>query len=238
MSDLDELRHDLVVANRILAQEGVVDAFGHISFRHPLRPDRFFLSCSRSPELVTLEDVIEYDLECNPVIDQKGREQYVERPIHGAIYQARPDVHSVVHNHADDVIPFGVSKAVKLRPIVHNAARIGREVPVWDIRDNFGDTNLLVVKMDQGRDLAACLGKGHAALMRGHGCVVASDSIYNAVHVSVYLKVNARLQAEAMRFGEPVYLSDGEIELMSKLPHSRSSRGWEYWKKRSSAANL
>lgn len=237
MSDLQELLRDLVIANRILAHEGVVDAYGHISFRHPQRPDRFFLSCSRSPELVTVDDLIEYDLECNP-IDQRGRAMYSERPIHGGIYQARPDVNSVVHNHAYEVIPFGISKTAKLRPVLHTAAGIGREIPVWDIRDKFGDTNLLVTKMEQGHDLAAALGPRNVVLMRGHGCAVAGESLYDTVHKSVYLKVNAKLQAEAMRFGEITYLSDGEIAEMSKYPHDSKSRAWEYWKERSGAVKL
>src|ERR1700757_3704800 len=127
MSTADVLR-DLVIANRILAHEGVVDAYGHISVRHPERPDRFFLSGSRSPELVTLDDIIEYDLDCNPV-DLRGRAQYTERPIHGAIYRKRPDVMSVVHNHAYEVIPFTVAPSVKLRPLLHTAAGIGAELP-------------------------------------------------------------------------------------------------------------
>ena len=112
MNTADVLR-DLVIANRILAHEGVVDAYGHISVRHPERSDRFFLSGSRSPELVTLDDIIEYDLDCNP-IDLRGRAQYTERPIHGGIYRKRPDVISVVHNHAYEVIPFTVAQGVKL----------------------------------------------------------------------------------------------------------------------------
>jgi ribulose-5-phosphate 4-epimerase/fuculose-1-phosphate aldolase len=238
MSDLKELLHDLVVANRILAHEGVVDAYGHVSFRHPQRSDRFFLSCSRSPELVTVDDLIEYDLECNP-IDQRGRTMYMERPIHGAIYQARPDVNSVVHNHSHEVIPFGVSKNATLRPMLHVAATIGREIPVWDIREKFGDTNLLVVTMDQGHDLARTLGPRSSVLMRGHGCAVAGQSLYDAVHKSVYLRVNAKLQAEAMRFGgEITYLSDGEIAEMSKQVQDRKSRAWEYWTQRCGADRL
>jgi ribulose-5-phosphate 4-epimerase/fuculose-1-phosphate aldolase len=237
MSDLSGLLHDLVIANRILAHEGVVDAYGHVSFRHPERPDRFFLSGSRSPERVSLDELIEYDLDCQP-IDQRGRAMYSERPIHGAIYQARPDINSVIHNHAHEVIPFGVSKTVKLRPILHVAAGIGREIPVWDIRDKFGDTNLLVTKMEQGHDLAAALGARSAVLMRGHGCAVAGVSLYEAVHKSVYLKVNAKLQAEAMRFGEITYLSDGEIAEMSKFPHDGKSRAWEYWAERSGGAGV
>lgn len=233
MSNLDELLRDLVIANRILAHEGVVDAFGHISFRHPDRPDRFFLSCSRSPELISRDDLIEYDLNCTSVDPAERREQYREKAIHGSFYRARPDVHSVVHNHAEEVIPFSVNRNVKLKPIFLVAARIGREVPVWDIHDRFGDTDLMVHNLEQGGDLAATLGQGSAVLMRGHGCAVAAKSLYSAVHISIYLMVNARLQSEAMRFGgNPTYLTDGEIELMSRYEHGPKSRQWEYWAKR------
>jgi ribulose-5-phosphate 4-epimerase/fuculose-1-phosphate aldolase len=213
MNITDVLR-DLVIANRILAHEGVVDAYGHISVRHPERPDRFFLSGSRSPELVTHDDIIEYDLDCNP-IDLRGRAQYTERPIHGAIYRKRPDVVSVVHNHAYEVIPFTVAPGVKLKPLLHVAAGIGGEIPVWDIRPKFGDTNLLVTTNAQGDDLADGLGANRVVLMRGHGAAVAGASIQDAVHTSVHLKINAQIQTEAMRMGgDIIYLSEGEIAAM------------------------
>jgi ribulose-5-phosphate 4-epimerase/fuculose-1-phosphate aldolase len=234
MSVADILR-DLVIANRILAHEDVVDAYGHISVRHPERPDRFFLSGSRSPELVTLDDIIEYDLDCNP-IDQRGRAQYTERPIHGAIYRNRPDVISVIHNHAYDIIPFTVAKGVKLRPLLHTSAGLGAEIPVWDIRAKFGDTNLLVTTLAQGRDLAQSLAANHVVLMRGHGAAVAGVTIQNAVHTAVYLKVNARLQAEALRLGgEIIYLSPGEIAEHQRLSDTGHQRAWEYWARRAGA---
>ena len=230
MSTADILR-DLVIANRILAHEGVVDAYGHISVRHPERSDRFFLSGSRSPELVTLDDIIEYDLDCNP-IDLRGRAQYTERPIHGAIYRKRPDVISVVHNHAYEVIPFTVAQGVKLRPLLHVAAGIGAEIPVWDIRHRFGDTNLLVTTSAQGADLADGLGANRVVLMRGHGAAVAGVSIQDTVHTSVHLKINAQIQTEAMRMGgDIVYLSDGEIAEMRKSSAGHA-RAWEYWTRR------
>ena len=230
MSTTDVLR-DLVIANRILAHEGVVDAYGHISVRHPERPDRFFLSGSRSPELVTLDDIIEYDLDCNP-IDLRGRTQYTERPIHGGIYRRRPDVMSVVHNHAYEVIPFTVAQSVRLRPLLHLAAGIGAEIPVWDIRDRFGDTNLLVTSLPQGNDLAEGLGANRVVLMRGHGAAVAGTSIQDTVHTSVHLKINARIQAEALRMGgDIVYLSDGEIAEMRRTSAGHA-RAWEYWTRR------
>jgi ribulose-5-phosphate 4-epimerase/fuculose-1-phosphate aldolase len=231
MSTADILR-DLVTANRVLAHEGVVDAYGHISVRHPERSDRFFLSGSRSPELVTLDDIIEYDLDCNP-IDLRGRAQYTERPIHGAIYRKRPDVISVVHNHAYEVIPFTVAQSAKLKPLLHTAAGIGATIPIWDIRDRFGDTNLLVTTAAHGDDLADRLGANHVVLMRGHGAAVTGVSIQNVVHTSVYLKVNAQLQTEAMRIGgDVVYLSEGEITEMQKSAQSGHLRAWEYWARR------
>ena len=237
MSALETLLSDLVVANRILAHQGVVDAYGHVSIRHPERPDRFFLSGSRSPELVTLDDLIEFDLDCNP-IDQRGRAIYIERPIHGGIYQARPDVNSVVHNHSHEVIPFSISKTVRLRPVYHTAASIGADIPVWDIRAKFGDTNLLVTTMAQGHDLARTLGRANVALMRGHGCAVAGTSVYDAVHTAVFLQDNAKLQAAGLRLGEITYLSEGEVAKAAQNPQDRHSRAWEYWARRSGADKL
>jgi len=237
LSALETLLSDLVVANRILAHQGVVDAYGHVSIRHPERPDRFFLSGSRSPELVTLDDLIEFDLDCNP-IDQRGRAIYIERPIHGGIYQARPDVNSVVHNHSHEVIPFSISKTVRLRPVYHTAASIGADIPVWDIRAKFGDTNLLVTTMAQGHDLARTLGRANVALMRGHGCAVAGTSVYDAVHTAVFLQDNAKLQAAGLRLGEITYLSEGEVAKAAQNPQDRHSRAWEYWARRSGADKL
>jgi ribulose-5-phosphate 4-epimerase/fuculose-1-phosphate aldolase len=232
MSLLEAALDDLVVANRILAHENVVDGFGHISVRHPERPDRFFLSCSRSPELVTHDDILEFDLDCNP-IDQKGKTMYSERPIHGAIFQARPDINSVVHNHAHELIPFGVTR-MKLRQIVHTSGGLGKDIPVWDIRAKFGDTDMLVSNMAQGHDLAAKLGPNRVALMRGHGVAVAGTGIRDAVRIAIYAMVNAKLQTEAMKMGEVIYLSEGEIDKtgeMSSLPLS-VDRVWQYWARR------
>jgi ribulose-5-phosphate 4-epimerase/fuculose-1-phosphate aldolase len=234
MSTADILR-DLVIANRILAHEGVVDAYGHISVRHPERSDRFLLSCSRSPELVTLDDIIEYDLDCNP-IDLRGRAQYTERPIHGAIYRKRPDVISVVHNHAYEVIPFTVAQSVKLRPLLHVAAGIGGEIPVWDIRNKFGDTNLLVTTLSQGEDLADRLGANRVVLMRGHGAAIGGTSIQDTVHTSVHLKINAQIQTEAIQMGgDIIYLSEGEIAEMRRSSAGHA-RAWEYWTRRAGIA--
>jgi ribulose-5-phosphate 4-epimerase/fuculose-1-phosphate aldolase len=233
MSILEAQLEDLVIANRILAHEGVVDGFGHVSLRHPERPDRFFMSRSRSPELVTRDDIMEFDLDCNP-IDQRGRVMYGERAIHGAIFQTRPDVASAVHNHAHEIIPYSVTK-MPMRQVIHTAGGMGREVPVWDIRDDFGDTDMLVRNLNQGLSLAKTLGNNAAVLMRGHGCAVIGKTVRDAVRIAVYLMVNARLQTEAMRFGEVTFLSEGEIAAtadMSATPLA-ADRVWEYWAHRS-----
>ena len=229
---LSTLLNDLVLANHILAREGVCDYLGHASVRHPARPDRFFLSCSRAPELVSLEDLMEFDLDTNP-IDQLDRPMYAERPIHGAIYAARPDVMAVIHNHAYEVIPYGLA-GVRLGAVIHPACGIGSHVPIWDIRDRFGDTSMLVTTMAQGQDLAAALGRNGAALMAGHGCVVGAASLREAVMIAVYMKVNAAVQSEASRLGSVRFLSDAELALAQKVQHSENSlsRAWQYWTRR------
>ena len=229
MPDLERQLHDLVTANRILAREEVVDAFGHVSIRHPDHPDRYILSQSRAPELVDSPDLMEYTLEGEP-LDQRDRPMYSERPIHGGVYEARPDVMAVVHNHSPAVLPFGVT-GVPLRPMSHMAAVVGEPIPVWDIRDNFTDTSLLVTTMEQGRDLAARLGPNRAALMRGHGCIVVGASLKQAVMASVYLQTNARLLLASLPLGEVKYLSTSEIDLMAQSLARQSSiaRAWEYW---------
>jgi ribulose-5-phosphate 4-epimerase/fuculose-1-phosphate aldolase len=230
MSQLDDLLRDLVVANRILSNEDVVDAYGHISVRHPDNPKRFFMSRSLAPELVERHDLIEFDQQGEPVNDK--RQPYLERFIHAAIFEARPDVTAVVHAHAEDTLPFGiVSKP--LEPVIHSGSFIGGKVPVWDIRKKFGETDLLVRNMAQGRDLAKCMGKGSVALMRGHGFASASRSIIEVVRLSVYLPRNARVQMNAMRMGgKPKPLSKGEIAARAagyrpNMPETW--RAWEYW---------
>jgi ribulose-5-phosphate 4-epimerase/fuculose-1-phosphate aldolase len=228
MPELDFLVADLVAANRILSVEHVVDAFGHISVRHPRDPKRFLLSRARAPECIEADDIMEFTLEGEPV-DGRGRQPYLERFIHGAVYEARPDIHSVVHTHSHNVIPFGVT-GTKLHPVMHSCAAIGHEVPVWDIADKFGDTNMLVANMAMGRDLAASLGPGAAALMRGHGCVAAARGIREAVSLAVYLDVNAELQMQAAALGKIKFLSKGEIDTINgRRPNVGVERAWEYW---------
>jgi HCOMODA/2-hydroxy-3-carboxy-muconic semialdehyde decarboxylase len=222
----------LVTANRILATENVVDALGHVSVRHPERPDRFLMACSRPPGHVVRDDIMEFDLDCRP-IDQQGRSMYAERPIHGALYQSRADVGAVVHNHAHDVLPFTVS-TLPLRPLIHVGAVIGGPVPVWDIADAFGETDLLVRTMDQGKDLAQKVGSGTGALMRGHGCVVVGKTLQQAVIRSIYLMINARLQIASLPLGNLRYLSEPEIALSAETTDSQLAveRIWAYYSSR------
>src|SRR5262245_21627283 len=197
MSKLDNLIQDLVIANRILAREDVVDAYGHISVRHPDNPKRFFISRSLAPELITKDDIVELDLDGQPVHADEKRALYLERFIHAGIYQMRPDLNSVVHAHAEDTLPFGIAVETKLKPVIHSGSFIGSEVPVWDIADKFGDTNVLVTNMAQGLDLAKTLGQNSVALMRGHGFASAVRSIIEAGRASGYLPRNARARLRA-----------------------------------------
>src|SRR5208282_7592 len=239
MSQLDDLLRDLVVANRILSREDVVDAYGHISVRHPDNPKRFFMSRSRAPDLVERHDLIEFDEQGEPVKDK--RQPYLERFIHAGIFEARSDVTAVVHAHAEDTLPFGLV-AEPLEPVIHSGSFIGGKVPVWDIRKKFGDTNMLVTNMAQGRDLAKCMGKGHVALMRGHGFASAARSIIEVVRLSVYLPRNARVQMNAIRMGgKPKPLSKGEIaaRFAGYEPASAETwRAWEYWATRAGCADM
>lgn len=234
MSDIASAIETLVTANRIVAREGVCDAYGHVSVRHPKHPDRYLLAWSRSPELVEAGDILEFHLDGTPVRPE-SRPLYAERTIHGALYAARPDVVAVVHNHSYDVVPFSVSD-VPLRPLLHVAARIGASIPVWDIRNRFGDaTTLLVTTAAQGHDLAATLGDGKCVLMRGHGATVVGYGLEDAVLTAVYLQVNARLQMDALRLGGSVeYLSAGEIAARVGRAGEQVgfSRAWEYLARR------
>lgn len=239
MSDLDGAIRDLVIANRIIAQENVVDAYGHISIRHPLKPDRYLLSRSLSPEFVTPADIIEFKLDGEPVND--SRPPYLERYIHGAIYEARPEINAVIHSHAEDVLPFSISRTTKMCCVAHVASDMGANVPVWDIADKFGDaTNLLVVNMDQGRDMARALGPNSVVLMRGHGFSAAAEGLLKLVRMSVYLPRNARILLAAMRMGEFKALSENEIKTRNNFrPGSpEMQRGWEFWARRAGCGDM
>ena len=234
MSDLDQTFKDLVIANRILAHQNVVDAYGHVSMRHPNNPNHFLLSRSRSPELVTEDDIMEFTLD-GKVVGNDKRPPYLERFIHGSLYESRPDVNAVVHSHAEETLPFGLTD-VPLKPVIHVASSMGATIPVWDIADKFGsNTNLLVVNPDQGRDLAKRMGQGRITLMRGHGFAAAGVTVMDVVRLAVYLPVNARVMTAAMRLSPNFKaLAPGEIEQPThfnpKAPESW--RAWEYWARR------
>jgi len=235
MAVLAQAHDELVTANRILARENVVDAFGHVSIRHPDLTNRFILSRARAPECIEVDDLMEFTLEGVP-IEPAGRTPYAERFIHAAVYEARPEVNAVVHNHSPSVIPFGIT-GTPLRPVMHMCASMGVAVPLWDSRTSFGDTNLLVTSLAMARDLAETLASGAVALMRGHGCVVAGRSLREVVFNAVYLELNADLQLKAHALGTTNFLSDGEVESILRTRASFTyERAWEYWCRRAGRA--
>lgn len=222
---------ELVTANHILANEDIVDSFGHISIRHPDNPNYYIMSRARAPECIEMGDLMEFSLDGKPVNPGRG-EPYAERAIHGAVYEARPDINSVVHNHSPNVIPYGVT-GTRLRPLLHMAAGMGSDIPIWDSRENFGDTTLLVTNQEMGNDLTAMLGQNRAALMRGHGCVVVGKSVREVVFSSIYLEMNAELQLKAATLGEITFLSDGEVDAILERRGSYTfERAWERWCRR------
>jgi HCOMODA/2-hydroxy-3-carboxy-muconic semialdehyde decarboxylase len=228
MSKLSDLIEDLVTANRILATQGIVDSFGHVSIRSPDNPNHYFLSRSRAPERVETGDIMEFTLEGDPV-DAKGRKPYLERFIHGAAYEKRPDVMSCIHNHSPGTIPFGVTGR-KMRPIMHMCGTIGDEVPIWDQHKKFGDTNLLVESMAMGRDLVKTLGKGRTALMRGHGAMVVGPELRATVYTAIYLELNAKLQMQAEAMGRVKFLTKGEAKKVADTTSMANiNRAWENW---------
>jgi len=231
MGELSTIKDDLVTANRILAYHGVVDSFGHVSIRHPDNSAHFLLSRARAPNCVEIGDITEFTHEGKIVGFEPGK-PYSERFIHGAIYEARPDVVAVVHNHSPNVVPFSVQSKRRLRPIMHMCAPIGDDIPTWDIAHKFGATNLLVTNMEMGRDLAKGLGGRTMALMRGHGSVVTGRSLREAVFTSIYLEINAAMLIKAYQLGDDgvVALSKEEIAAASKGRAGFTlERGWENW---------
>ena len=224
------LIEDLVAAYRILAQQGVLDGFGHVSARHNRNPDRFIMSRSLAPELVTAADLVELDLDGNAA-DAKGRAMYSERFIHAEVYRARPDVKAVVHNHAPALIPYA-DTSVPLRPMYHMAGFIGNGVPVFDIRKSFGMTDMLVSDSKKGHALAEVLGNKNVVLMRGHGVAVVGPSIHHVVGRSIYLEIDARAQAQALRLGSNItYLDPQEAQkIVDAGENGGYERPWPLWK--------
>lgn len=219
---------DLVDANHILYAQKVVDGYGHVSVRHDTNPGRFWISCSKAPALVTYSDIMEFDLDGN-AIEGPGRSSYSELFIHSEIYRRRPDVKAVVHSHSPAVIPFSVT-TVPLRPVFHMAGFLGTGIPVFEIREVAGNTDMLIRNPTLGAALASLLGSGTAALMRGHGSVAVGGSLPQAVFRAVYLEVNARLQAEALRIGPINFLTSEEAALAAATNEKHLSRPWEMWK--------
>ena len=225
------LLEDMVIGSRILADFGVLDGFGHVSARHPTNPNRFLMSRSLAPALVTADDIMEFDLDGNAV-EARGRSLFLERFIHAEIYRARPDVMSVVHTHSPGVIPFSVSK-VPMRAMYHNPSFLAVGVPVWDIRTDFGETNMLVSNSAIGKSLAQALGDKPVVLMRGHGDVAVGPSVRMAVFRAYYTDVNAKLQSQAIALGGEVnYLTQAEGEKADKTNFAVIDRIWNLWKMR------
>jgi ribulose-5-phosphate 4-epimerase/fuculose-1-phosphate aldolase len=232
----DELIKDLAAASRILAAQGVVDGFGHVSLRHPAAPNRYFMSRSLAPALVTPDDLIEYDLDSQPC-NANGRNSFLERFIHGEIYKARPDINSVVHSHSPSVVPFGLVN-VKMQAMFHNGAFIAAGVPVFDIREKFGATDMLVSDGVKGVALAQAMGKKDIALMRAHGSVACGPTLQTAVFRAVYTEVNARIQHMTLALGNgaPIAALDAEEgRLADVINQTAGMRAWHLWREQTRA---
>ncbi len=227
-----DFKADLAAASRILAERGVVDAFGHISHRHPDSPDRYFMSRAMAPAMATPEDIIEYSLESEPC-DANGRGSFLERFIHGEVYKARPDINAVAHSHSPSVIPFGLVDR-KMEAMFHNAAFLAAGAPVFDISEEFGATDMLVSDCPKGVAFAACLGDKNVALMRAHGSVACGPTLQTAVFRAVYTEVNARVQHWTVALGGAgtVASLDEEEGLLADVPNKGASmRAWELWRR-------
>ena len=232
---LNDVIEELALANRILAHEGVLDAFGHVSVRHPTDPGRYLLSRSRSPAVIEPDDILEFTLDSAPVRPPKVQ-LYAERVIHGCIFAARSDVMAVVHHHAPAIMPFAIA-GKPVVPVFHLGGAVGEGMPFWDQHDEFGDTNLLVVKPEEGQSLARALGKHSAVMMNRHGATVVGGSLKEMVSRAIFMCQNADYQLRAMTLGTPQPLYPGEIKLagsISLMPNV-VTRTWEYWSMRLAA---
>jgi HCOMODA/2-hydroxy-3-carboxy-muconic semialdehyde decarboxylase len=235
---LADFRRDLALANRILAHEGMLDAFGHVSARHPTDPNRYLLSRSRAPELVSPDDFIEYDLD-SKAVRATDLPQYSERVIHGEIYKVRPDIKAVCHHHSPAFMPL-VIDGIDYEPVFHLGAVGGHRPPFWDQRDEFGDTNLLVVKPEEGASLARAMGKHNLVLMRRHGVTVAGASVLDVTFRTYYSSRNAEYQISAAAAGTMGPLSQGEVREAGGISGKTTghARAWEYWCARLDRAGL
>jgi ribulose-5-phosphate 4-epimerase/fuculose-1-phosphate aldolase len=226
-----EVLADLAAASRILVAQGVVDGFGHVSLRHLSAPGRYLMARSIAPALVTPDDIIEYDLDSNP-LNAGGRNSFLERFIHGEIYKARPDIVSVVHSHSPSVVPFGLV-GVPMQAMFHNAAFIAGGVPVFDIKEKFGATDMLVGNGAKGVELARVMGRKDVVLMRAHGSVACGPTLQTAVFRAVYTEVNARIQhwTAALGRGAPLAaLDDEEGRLADAVNQTAGMRAWDLWR--------
>jgi ribulose-5-phosphate 4-epimerase/fuculose-1-phosphate aldolase len=235
LADVDQATlSELATSYQILVNEGVLDAYGHVSIRHPKNPNRYLMARSGevAPAYVTANDIMEFDLDSN-AIDLRGRVLHSERFIHGEIYKLRPDVNAVVHSHSRAVIPFGVTK-VPLRAIFHNGAFLGDGVPVYEIREESGDDNDMLVNTGaKGRALAKVLGDRPVVLMRGHGDAVVGRTLQVAGFRAIYTEINAKLQIEATMLGGPItYLNRYEAQKSQRM-----ERTWEAWKRQAAERN-
>jgi len=231
---LDASKLDLVTANRILGAEGILDAYGHVSLRHPDHADVFILTRARSPENVEVDDVLEFGLD-GTLLGSSDSIPYIERFIHAAIYEARPDVHAVCHNHAFSILPFSISKTTTLTATINSSRLFGSGVPVWDIADEFGPaTDMLVRDIAQGRSLARSLGSGTVALMRGHGSAVVSRDARGIVSSCLSMNRGAMAQLSVMTLGEIRTFTDVELQPHPRLPAGATvdDRAWEYFQQR------
>ena len=233
--DKPGLLDDLVAANRILAMQGVLDAYGHVSARSPDDPARFFMSRSLAPELVTAADIQEYGIDSEPIGD--ARKPYLERFIHGEIYRTRTDVMAVVHSHSDSSIPFGISRT-PLKPVYHMASFLWSGAPVFDVRRERDDNDLLIRDRTLGEALARSLGRCTCVLMRGLGMTVVGENLPEVVFRAVYAEMNAKLQMEAMRLEGPLtFLSDEEGRRATESNRPTIERPWALWKARALGKN-
>src|SRR6202047_2831178 len=225
------LAEDIVIGSRVLAEFGVLDGFGHVSARSPTDPNHFLMSRSLAPALVTADDIMEFDLDGNAV-DARGRTVFLERFIHSEIYKARPDVMGVVSAHSAGVTPFSVTKG-PLRAMFHNPSFLAAGAPVWDIRKDFGETNMLVSDSAKGKSLAKMLGEKSVVLSRGQGDVTVGPSVKMAVFRAYYTDVNAKLQSQAIALGGEInYLTPGEGEQADKTNFVVLDRIWNLWRMR------
>lgn len=226
---IDDLRRELTLANHILAREGFLVGLGHISARHPTDPGRFILSRALAPNLVSVGDLHEFDLDGN-LVDGSDIQGYGERVIHAAVYAARPDVMCVCHGHPIELIPF-CNIGVPPKPVTHVGGMMGSTVPVWDNREHFGDTQIIVVKMDEARSMAKALGPNRCMLLRRHGAVVVGKNIRATVFRSIVLRDNARVHLDALKLGEPSTLTPKEMEISNTLHESDKilERVWGGW---------